>query len=211
MAIVYAYYIEAPLARRWKAPQVLSYHRGHLAPFVPVHGRFSGLHVARAPRFNLHKTKNILLPADQVNLPSATRRTKISRHHRVAQFPQMEVSRFLALAPHALVSGSIIRGQSVRCQPVQNAKRRLRAPSRKCSSRKHRQAPRVYANGLVSSPRVIDATIPRRKTNPGSAIPRQIIAHVGQHRLVGYRSLRVLRQSPVLSAALEFFTHPADE
>jgi hypothetical protein len=64
MPIVYADPVEPPLARRWKASQVLSHHRRHLVALVPVYGRLAGLHVARRPSLNFHETENVLVPSD---------------------------------------------------------------------------------------------------------------------------------------------------
>jgi len=60
LPVVYADHIESPLARRWKAPQILSHHHRDLAPLMPVNRRFPGLHIARRPRFNFHEAKDIV-------------------------------------------------------------------------------------------------------------------------------------------------------
>jgi hypothetical protein len=64
-----------------------------------IHGSFGGLYVERAPCLNLHKAQDILFPSDQVNLSPATRRPEVSRDHRIAQFPQMEVRRLFTPTP----------------------------------------------------------------------------------------------------------------
>jgi hypothetical protein len=64
MPIVYADHIEPPLARRWRAPQVLPYHGGHFPPLVPVDRRLSRLHVERTTSLNLNKAKDVFLPSN---------------------------------------------------------------------------------------------------------------------------------------------------
>ncbi len=126
MRIVYAYNIESPLARWWLPSQIFSCHLRHLAPFMTVYGRLRSFHIVRRPRFNFNKTKNILVPADQVDFPSATWRAKIARHHHVSQLPQVEERLFLAVRPDAQVPWPLIGGQHPLSHPIQAMNDRLR-------------------------------------------------------------------------------------
>jgi hypothetical protein len=100
---VYAYNVEPPLAQRWKAAQVLTGDRRDLAALVAVNGCLRSLHVVRSPRLNLYKTKNILLPANQVNFAGTLRRAEVARYDDVPQFPEMEVGFFFAMLANVLV------------------------------------------------------------------------------------------------------------
>jgi hypothetical protein len=150
--IVYADHIEPPLARRWKSPKVISHHGGHQTPLVPIDSCFPGLHIARGSRLDFHEAKNIVVPSDQVNLSPGARRAKVSRHHGVAQFPQMKVSRLFPAPPSAMMRRNLLRRQSMLRQPVEEAKRRLRQlprewPPGKNASRKHEEIPKLTVTG----------------------------------------------------------------
>jgi hypothetical protein len=153
MLIVYADHIEAPLARRWTSPQVLPCDGRDQAPLVPVHRRFSRLHIACGPSLNLHKAKNIVFPPDQINLSPAARRPEVPRHHRVTQRPKMEVSRLFSPPPSAMMRSSLLRRQGMLRQPVQNPKHCPRRSSgeempRKHPSRKHKDTPQINCTCL---------------------------------------------------------------
>src|SRR5579862_8866562 len=101
--IVYADHIESPLARRWKAAEILARDQFDLPALVAVDGGCSGLHIARGARLHLDKTEHIVVPSDQINFPAAAGRAEIARDHGIAEFSQMKVSRFFAAA-----SGSVM-------------------------------------------------------------------------------------------------------
>src|ERR1700678_1278123 len=126
MPIVYAYNIESPLARRWKAAEVFVHDCRHFTAFMPIHRSFCRLYVMCAPCFDLHKTKNIFFPTDQIDLAAATRRAEVSNYHGIAQLPEVEISCFLASAAGALVRRRLVGRQNKLCQPVQGAKGRVR-------------------------------------------------------------------------------------
>jgi len=79
------------------------------SPFVPVYGRLRRLHIARRPSLNFNETKNIRVPADQVDLSPAARRPEIALDHHIAQLPQVEVCVFFALSAGALMPRPRIR------------------------------------------------------------------------------------------------------
>ena len=126
ICIVYAYDIESPRARGRKPPQILVRHCGHFPPFVPVHGRFWRLHVARGPRLNFNEAKNVCIPTNQVNLPSATRRTKVARHDGITQLSQVRISVFLTAPANALMARHRVRRKGALCNPIQSADDRSR-------------------------------------------------------------------------------------
>src|SRR5579863_3579516 len=97
--IVYAYNIESPLARRWALPEKFSRHLRDFPAFVAIHSRHGSLHIDRRTGLNFYETKDIAVPADQVNLAPAARRAKIARHNRVSQLSEMEVRLFLSTSP----------------------------------------------------------------------------------------------------------------
>src|SRR5271169_6185567 len=126
IGIVYAHNIESPLARWWKPPEVLSCHRGHLAPFVPVHRRLWSLHIARGPRLNFNETKHIRIPSDQVDFPAAARRTKIARHHLIPQLSQMEVRVLLPMRAGPLMPRPRVSRKHPPRNPIQAVNDRSR-------------------------------------------------------------------------------------
>jgi hypothetical protein len=124
--IVYAYDIESPLARGRKPPQVLPRHLRNLAPFVPVHRRLRGLYIARGPSLNFNETKNISVPANQVDLPAATRRPEIALHHHISQLSQVEVCVFFPVRTGALVPGPRISREHPPRNPIRAVNDRSR-------------------------------------------------------------------------------------
>jgi hypothetical protein len=115
---------------------------------VPVDSRFPGLYIACGARLNFYEAKNIGIPSDEVNLSPAARRAEVSRHHYVAQLPQMKVSRLFPPPPGAMMCRNLFppatyAGQASleseeplasagpqRCEPrmpVQKAQRNLQA------------------------------------------------------------------------------------
>jgi hypothetical protein len=122
MLVVYADYIESPLARMWKAAQVLPCHRRHPATLVPVHSGFPRLHVPGRSRLDFHEAKNIFFPSDQVNLSPASRRPEVPRHHRVAQLPQMKVGGFFSPPPSLMMRSNPLGRQRLLRHPVQEPK-----------------------------------------------------------------------------------------
>jgi len=131
--IVYAHNIEPPLARWWKLAQILPRYLRNLAPFMPIHRRFRRLHILRRPSLNLHETKYILIPPDQVNLSSASRRAEISRDHRISLLTQIEVRLLLPALSRALMRRPVVIWKHPSRQPIQSSNDDSRA-----SSREHR-------------------------------------------------------------------------
>ena len=66
--VVYAYYVEPPLARGFQLPQVLSYDDDDLAAFVTVDRRFRRLHSERRSGLDLDEAKYVFIPSDQIDL-----------------------------------------------------------------------------------------------------------------------------------------------
>jgi hypothetical protein len=119
--VVNADYIEAPLALRGKPAQEISNYGCDFTPFVLIDRSFSRLYVARAARFHFDKAKNIVLPADQVDLSPATRRTKVARGYRITEFAQMEVCGLFAASAGDLVSGRFLSRKRLIGEPVEGS------------------------------------------------------------------------------------------
>jgi len=117
--VVYADHIETPLARRWEAAQIFPHDSRYLAPLVPVDGRDPGLYVQSGSRLHLHKAEDIVFPSDEIDFSPAARRAVISRHHGVAQLPQMKVRRFFSALAGAMMRGQFLGRQRACGQPVQ--------------------------------------------------------------------------------------------
>src|SRR5579864_8997640 len=108
--IVYADYIEPPLAQWCRPAQVIPHHLLYFAPLVAIHRRCRGFYILRRSRLNFHKTQNIVFPADQIDLTFTTRRTVVARHNRVAQLAQMKVSIFFATYAYRKCRGDSFSG-----------------------------------------------------------------------------------------------------
>jgi hypothetical protein len=78
---------------------------------MTINRRFSGLYLARCPRFNLNKTKDVPIPSDKVDLSVAARGTEVSCHDHVTQLAQVKTSLFLALGAGLLALRSGVRWQ----------------------------------------------------------------------------------------------------
>jgi len=74
--------------------------------FLPVHGSFRRLHVARGSGLDFDEAEDILVPADPVNLPMVSSCTVIPRNHHIAESPQIEISVFFAAPSSVLMSGA---------------------------------------------------------------------------------------------------------
>jgi hypothetical protein len=104
----------------------LARHLRNLAPFVPVHRRLWSLYVARGPRLNFNETKNIFVPADQIDLSSAPRRPEVALHHHISKLPQVEVCVFFAMSSDALVPRSRVGRKHTPRNPIQTVNDRSR-------------------------------------------------------------------------------------
>lgn len=109
--IVYAYYIEPPLARWWQVTPVLARHFGDFPALVPVHSCLGRLHVLCCARFNFNKAKYIVVPSDQVDLSATTRRAIVTGDYGVAQLSEMKVSFLFATPSNLLVPRTLMRRQ----------------------------------------------------------------------------------------------------
>jgi len=93
---------------------------------MAVHCRLWGLHILRCPRLNFNKTKNIRVPADEIDLSAVTWRAEIARHNRIAQLSQVEVSVFLTLRAGALMSRPRVSREHVHRNPIEAVNNRSR-------------------------------------------------------------------------------------
>jgi hypothetical protein len=88
---------------------------------MAVHRRFGSLHVNGCSGLNFNKTKNIVVPADQVDFSPLPHRAVVPGDDDVTQLAQMEVSVFFAVPAGALMLRLPVRRQSVPRQPVEAA------------------------------------------------------------------------------------------
>ncbi len=135
LKIVYADHVESPLARRWKTPQVLPCDCRNQPALVAVHCRLAGFDIARGSRLNFHKTKDVLVPPDQIDFSPAAWRAEIPCHHGVTQPPQVEICRPLPPSPGAGVFRNFVFRQSPLSQPVQKTEHSPRDPAGKRASK----------------------------------------------------------------------------
>ncbi len=88
---------------------------------MAVHSRLGSLDIARCSSLNFNKTKNIGVPADQVDFSPLPRRAVVAGHDDVTQPAEMEVSVFFTAPAGALMLRLPVRRQSVLRQPVKAA------------------------------------------------------------------------------------------
>jgi hypothetical protein len=112
-------------------PPIFPRNLCHFAALVPVDGCFWSAYIKRRTRLNFNETKNVRVPSDQVDFPSATRRAKIARYHHVTQLPQVEECVLFAASAGSLMPRSRIRRQHALSQPVQPMNNRSRDHARK--------------------------------------------------------------------------------
>lgn len=73
-----------------------------------VHGSLGGLYIVGSPGLDLDETKNIVVPADQIDLPASSGRAIVSADHHVATLAQVEVGILFALPSDLLVERQIL-------------------------------------------------------------------------------------------------------
>jgi hypothetical protein len=89
------------------------------SPFVPVDGGLRTFYISRRPSLNFNETKNIRIPADQVDLAPAARRPEIALHYHIPQLPQVKVCVFFVSQRHLHATASpldalVLKGRSQR-------------------------------------------------------------------------------------------------
>ena len=102
-------------------PQVIPRDLGDFASFVTIDSGLRGLYIAGCSRLNLNKTKDIVVPSDEVDFATVAGSTVVSGDNEVAEFPQMEVGVFLPPAAGSLVLWFLVTGEGVRCDPIETA------------------------------------------------------------------------------------------
>ena len=117
--IVYADYVESPLAQRWSLPEIFPRDRGDEPALVLVNGGLPGLYIKRGPGLDFDKAKNVVFPCNQVDLPAAARRAEISGHHGVAQLSEVEVGCFFSALAGELMLGNFLGRKSMLGEPIQ--------------------------------------------------------------------------------------------
>lgn len=119
--IIYADNIEPPLAHWWRVAQVITDDLGNFPALVPIDSRLGGLHFARRSGLNFNKTKDIMVPTDQVDFSVVTGGAVIALDHGVAELAQMEVGVLFALRADALTDRTSIRRKDARREQVERS------------------------------------------------------------------------------------------
>jgi hypothetical protein len=88
--------------------QVITRDGRDFTPFVAINRRLGRLDIARGTGLNLYKTKNFLLPGNQVNFTLAARRAKVAIDDNVAQLSEVEIGHFFATLANVLVRGALV-------------------------------------------------------------------------------------------------------
>lgn len=123
--IVNGDHVETPWHFR-EAAKVSARHSCQLAPLFMIDGSLGGLHIVGSPGFHLNKTKNIAVPADEIDLPAPARRTVIAGNHHIAQLSEIEVGILFALTADLLMRRQLLPGSRLRAETIENAKSSLR-------------------------------------------------------------------------------------
>jgi|SRR5579872_394504 len=116
--IIYADYVETPLARKWQVSKVITGNRSQGALLVAIDGSFGGLDVVSGARLDFHKAKHILVPAYEVDFAPRMRRAEVAGDHQISVAPEIEVGILLTALPGALVLGARIGRQGMVRKPV---------------------------------------------------------------------------------------------
>jgi hypothetical protein len=88
--------------------QVITGNRRNFSPFVAIDRRFRRFDIAGSARLNFYKTKNFLLPCNQINLTLVARRAEVAVDDNVSQLAQMEVGHFFATLANVLMRRSLV-------------------------------------------------------------------------------------------------------
>lgn len=105
--------------------KVIAGDRSQRSLLVAVHGGFGGLHVMRRSRLHLDKTKYVIVPTDQIDLPAMVRRMVVTRHHDVSFAAKMKISSFLTPSPGPLMRGNVASAKSVGRKPIETTDDRV--------------------------------------------------------------------------------------
>ena len=73
-----------------------------------VDGSLGGLHIMGGTGFHFNETKNLTVPADEIDLPATERRTIIAGDHHVALLSEVEVGIFLTPAADLLMQRQLV-------------------------------------------------------------------------------------------------------
>src|SRR5215472_7900760 len=102
-----------------------------------VHGRMSGLEIARGARLDLDEAEDVAVPPNQVQFAPALRAAVVAGHHHVSLPPQIEVSFFFAAPPDVQM---LRPGLPARQDPGERVKRAERETSELAISQHKRGA-----------------------------------------------------------------------
>ena len=119
--IVYGKHIEAPLARMWHVAHKFAGNQKQFLLFGAVNGGFGGFDIAGGARLDLDETKNIFLPANQVEFAAMIRGAVVAGNDHVSVAAKIEISILFATPSYLLMSGRGIRRERANREPVERA------------------------------------------------------------------------------------------
>ena len=106
-------------------PQVCARHSCQFASLFMVDCSLGGLNIVGSPGFHLNETKNIAVPADQIDLPATARRTIIAGDHHIALPAEVEIGSLFALAANLRMHRQLVLWATV-CKTIKETKSSLR-------------------------------------------------------------------------------------
>ena len=122
--IVNGDHVETPWHFR-EAAKVSARHSCQLAPFFMVDGSLGRLHIMGSPGFDFNETKNLAVPADEIDLPTTARRTIIAGDHHIALLSEVEVGIFFTPAADLLMQRQLVLWATF-CKTIEDTKSGLR-------------------------------------------------------------------------------------
>src|SRR5215469_2795715 len=140
---------------------------GDFPSLVAVDGGLWSLDVHRSSRLSFYKTRNILLPGDEINLSGAARRAEIAAEHDVSLLSEVKGLLFFAGLSDVLMRGAA--GQAARFFPQAS-------PDRGCGSEDAgRELERLFVC-FSASVRSEDVTRPTQSGIPADRLPESVHA-----------------------------------
>src|ERR1700749_4200732 len=100
-------------------PQVIARDLSNFPPFMPIDRCLRRLYVVRRARLNLNETKDIAVPADEVNFSPMAGRPVVSGNHDVTKPAQIEIGVFLTASACLLMLGAVVGGKGMRGHPIE--------------------------------------------------------------------------------------------
>lgn len=121
MLIIYADYIEPPLARRWQVTEVLARHVAQLSLLILIDSSLGGLYIVRGTRFHFDEAENVFFPSDEINFSATMWRAEVARDHGVSETAQVKVGVFFAASSGELMRRDVFGRERFARQPVEGS------------------------------------------------------------------------------------------